>query len=256
MNIEPVLLDREGPVAQITLNHPPTNSMNLVGFGSLSEKLNEAESDPSIRAIILTGRGEKGFCAGFDLTAGSNAPQINQKAQQICNQLENSSKPIIAAINGYALGGGCEIAISCHFRFMVSQPKSVIGLPELDLGVMPVWGGTQRLPQLVGKSKALEMILLSQRINARQALEIGLVNRVCEPGDLLPQAYEFANALAKRPPLAVSAVLKTVQTGIEQGLEVGLQAELDAVVQLGSSKDALEGIQAFFEKRPPEFTGQ
>ncbi|PCJ20945.1 MAG: enoyl-CoA hydratase [Gammaproteobacteria bacterium] len=256
MILEPILLNREGSVAQITLNHPPTNSMNLASFSALNEKLTEVENDPSIRVIILTGQGQKGFCAGFDLTAGSNAPQINQKAQEICNQLENSSKPVIAAINGYALGGGCEIAISCHFRFMASQPKAVIGLPELDLGVMPVWGGTQRLPQLVGKSKALEMMLLSQRINARQALEIGLINRVCEPDELLTQAYQFANALAKRPPLAVSAVLKTVRVGIEQGLHAGLQAELDEVVQLGASQDALEGIQAFFEKRAPEFTGK
>lgn len=256
MNIEPVLLNREGAVAQITLNHPPTNSMNLIAFGALSDAITEIENDPSIRAAILTGQGEKGFCAGFDLTAGSSAPQINQKAQEICNKIENSTKPIIAAINGYALGGGCEIAISCHFRFMVSRPKAVIGLPELDLGVMPVWGGTQRLPKLVGKSKALEMILLSQRINARQAFEIGLINRVCEPEELLPQAYQFANTLAKRPPLAVTAVLKAVQAGEENGLDAGLQAELDEVAKLGASKDALEGIQAFFEKRPPEFTGQ
>lgn len=256
MECERVLLNLEGAIAQITLNSPPANCMNLSAFISLREKLNEVETDPAVRVIILTGQGKKGFCAGFDLTAGGDAPKINKMAQEVCNQIENTSKPVIAAINGYALGGGCELALSCHFRFMVDETKALIGLPELDLGVIPVWGGTQRLPKLLGKSKALEMIILSQRIKATAASEIGLIDRVCQPDALLADVYEFAEALAKRPPLAVAAALRAVNMGEQMGMAAGLKSELDEVLNLGASKDALEGIQAFFEKRPPNFTGK
>ena len=181
MNQESVVLNYEGFIAQIILNNPPSNCMNLAAFVSLREKFSEVEADPAVRVIILSGQGKKGFCAGFDLMVGGNAPKINKMAQDVCNQIENAGKPVIAAINGYALGGGCELALSCHFRFMVNQPKALIGLPELDLGVIPVWGGTQRLPKLLGKSKSLEMIFLSQRINAQEALKVGLIDRVSEP---------------------------------------------------------------------------
>lgn len=256
MDTEPVLLYQEGHTAIITLNRPPTNAMNLQAFEGLTQKLDEIEHNKSTRVVILTGQGEKGFCAGFDLTAGSGAVRINEIAQSVCNRLESFNKPIIAAINGYALGGGCEIALSCHFRFMTNHPKAVIGLPELDLGVMPVWGGTQRLPRLIGKSKALELILLSQRINPQQALKIGLVNRVCKGEDLLSESLQFANGIAKRAPLAVSAVLNAVVIGENDGLAAGLQAELNEVAKLGSSQDAMEGIRAFFEKREPVFRGE
>ena len=251
-----LILTRENHLLTIEINRPPANAMNLAAFSALEKALDEAENERNVRVIILTGSGVKGFSAGMDLSDRSGVDVVTLKAQSVCNRIEAMSKPVIAAINGYALGGGCEIAISCHYRFMVDAEKAIIGLPETELGVMPVWGGTQRLPRLVGRSKATEMIILSQRIGAQQASNIGLVDKVCSRETLMSDAREFANALAARPPLAVQAVMRSIHTGINQGIAAGLQQELDQVKTLSGSKDALEGKTAFFEKRKPVFTGE
>ncbi|HMU90639.1 MAG TPA: enoyl-CoA hydratase-related protein [Pseudomonadales bacterium] len=252
----PVLLEQREGVALLTLNRPPANSMNLQAFIELEQLLDTLARDPQVRAVVLTGAGDKGFCAGFDLTDTANSTTVSLKAQAVCNQIEAFPKPVVAAINGYALGGGCELALACHFRFMVAAPKAVIGLPETQLGVIPVWGGTQRLPRLIGRSRGTQMILLAERIDAEEAAQIGLVDRVCAPAELFQQAFAFAVALAKRPPLATRAVLRAIHIGLNHGMAAGLQAELDEVKGVRGSKDAEEGIRAFFEKREPRFSGE
>lgn len=252
----PVLHRQDSHVATLTLNRPPANTMTLDAFEKLASLLDKLESDSHTRVLVLTGQGEKGFCAGFDLSEAANSGTVHQLAQQICNKIEAYPKPIIAALNGYALGGGCEIAMSCHIRMMINKPKAVIGLPESSLGVLPVWGGTQRLPKLVGKSKAIEMMAFSQKISGAEALAAGLIDHLFDEDCFQQQVTDFAQALSLRPPLAVSAILKSIYAGEREGLEKGLQTELNEVVKLGSSKDAMEGIQAFFQKREPVFTGE
>lgn len=253
---KPITLDITDNIALITINRPSANAINKDAIEALLSLLDEIEENQTIRVVMITGQGTKGFCAGFDLKDGANASIINPKAQQLCNRLELFTKPVIAVINGFALGGGCEIALSCHFRFMANNPKAVIGLPETDLGVLPVWGGTQRLPKIVGKSKALEMIFTAQRLCPEEACKIGLIDRLYPPEQLMLASREFAETLAARPPLACTATLKAMSAGEQYGLKAGLQMELSEVAKLGVSSDALEGMKAFFEKRKPRFTGQ
>lgn len=252
----PVLHTKNAHVSTLILNRPPANTMTQAAFERLSELLHELEADKTTRVIIITGQGEKGFSAGFDLSEAANSGTVHQLAQKVCNQIEAYPKPVIAAINGYALGGGCEIAMSCHIRMMTNSPRAVIGLPESNLGVLPVWGGTQRLPKLIGKAKAIEMMAFSKKISAEEALKIGLIDHLFTAEKFKLEVQDFTQRLAKRPPLAISSILKSIHAGEQQGLKKGLQTELDEVLTLGSSKDAMEGIQAFFQKREPVFTGE
>ena len=252
----PISLSRAAYVSTLTLNRPPANTMTHAAFEKLDNLLEELRSDTQTRVIVITGQGEKAFSAGFDLSEAANSGIVHQLAQHVCNKIEAYPKPVVAAINGYALGGGCEIAMSCHIRLMINKPKALIGLPESNLGVLPVWGGTQRLPKLVGKSRAIEMMAFSQKISAEEAHKVGLVDHVFESERFQKMFTEYTQNLAKRPPLAISAILKSVYEGEQHGLETGLQTELIEVVKLGASKDAMEGIQAFFQKRQAVFTGE
>ncbi|MBL4607850.1 MAG: enoyl-CoA hydratase/isomerase family protein [Pseudomonadales bacterium] len=252
----PILHNQENHISTLTINRPPANTMTQLAFEKLNTLLDELEEDKNTRVIIITGQGEKGFCAGFDLSEAANSGTVHQLAQQICNKIAAYPKPIIAAINGYALGGGCEIAMSCHIRMMINSPKAIIGLPESNLGVLPVWGGTQRLPKLVGKAKAIEMMAFSDKISGEKALEIGLIDHLFSSENFQNDVKKFTQRLSKRPPLAVSSILKSIYAGEQHGLEEGLKTELEEVVKLGSTKDAMEGIQAFFQKREPLFTGE
>lgn len=251
-----VQVQHENHVVSLILGHPPANTMTLALFESLSTQLKTLAEDQNTRVVILRGQGDKSFSAGFDLSEAASSGVVHRFAQQVCNQIEAFPKPVIAAINGYALGGGCEIALSCHIRMMVDQPKAVIGLPESNLGVLPVWGGTQRLPRLLGKSKALEMMCFGHKISAKEAQRIGLVDAIFAPESFDQAVLAYAHALAKRPPLAVSAILRAIHIGEQEGLQKGLEAELAEVTKLGASKDAMEGIQAFFQKREPVFSGE
>lgn len=252
---ENVLLERKGHVAVLTINHPPANTWNLATAKSFEERLNEVEEDKSVRVIIITGSGSR-FSAGFDVSDAMNAGECSKLVQGLWMRVDRFVKPTIAAINGVALGGGCELAMSCHFRFMAEHEKSLIGLTELNLGIIPGWGGTQRMARIIGKARALELILFSERLTAPQALEAGLVNRVCTPEALLDEAMEYATRLAARPPIAVSAVLKAMSEGEYNGIVAGLNMESSSAQALQGSKDAAEGITAFLEKRPPKFTGE
>jgi enoyl-CoA hydratase/3-hydroxyacyl-CoA dehydrogenase len=175
---------------------------------------------------------------------------------EIMNAISRSKKPYIAAINGHALGGGCETAIACHFRIMTDNPKALIGLPEVNLGITPGWGGIQRLPRLIGKPKALDIILFSRRLTAPEALAVGLVDKVVPAADLMKEATAFAVALTKRPPLAIAAVLDGMAVGLDKGFDEGLKVDMAWSKRLGESKDAVEGMTAFLQKREPKFIGE
>ena len=253
---ENFILEEKGHIAILTINRPPANSWNLAAVLDLEQILNQLESDKNVRVVILTGAGTKCFSAGFDVSDAANSAQTSPKGQELWRRIDRFKKPFIAAINGHALGGGCELALSCHFRIMTDNPKALIGLTELNLGIIPGWGGTQRLARTVGRAKALEMILFSKRLTGPEALAIGLVNQIAPPDRLMEDALAMATILAERPPLAVGAVLNAMAAGMYEGLDRGLEAELEGSGIVGKSADAQEGFMAFFEKRAPNFKGE
>ena len=256
MGYDNVILEKKDHAGILTINHPPANAVNLATLVEMMNALSDLESDKNIRAIIFTGAGDRGFSAGFDVTDALNGAKCQYIGQGLWTRIDRLTKPTIAAINGFALGGGCELAMACHFRVMVDNPKAVIGLPELNLGIIPSWGGTQRMTRILGRSKALDIILFSKRLTAPEAFAIGLIDKVSAPGEVLNDALELANRLAERPPLAVSVVLKSVSDGFDYGIDAGLRAEMEGVMKVGQSKDAMEGFQAFLEKRKPVFKGE
>ena len=256
MPFDNLILEKKGHIAIITLNHPPVNAWNLGLMTDFEKALNEIEDDKNVRVLILTGAGEKCFSAGFDISDAANSHITSPKGRELWTRLDQFAKPVIAAINGFAMGGGLELALSCHFRIMVDEPKATIGLTELNLGIIPGWGGTQRLTRVVGKARALDMILFSKRVDAREALSIGLINQVSTKEKLMDDAIAFAEVLTKRPPLAVTAVLKAISAFDYKGLEAGLKVEEEGSAIVGKSKDCVEGFTAFLEKRDPVFTGE
>jgi len=253
-----LIVEQEENVGIITLNRPPANPINLAVLDELDTVLTEWGKDKAVRAIIITGAGERGFSAGFDLkTAGTpEGEKSMSRGQEVFSRIEKYLKPVIAAINGFALGGGCELAMSCHFRIMLNSEQVVMGQPEIDRGIIPGWGGTQRLPRLVGRTKALEMLLLGTRVNAPEALSIGLVTRVSQPGQLMNDAKELAKALAKKAPVAVQVILDAVTRGLETTTDQGVKIELEGSQRVSKTKDAMEGAMAFIQKREPVFTGE
>jgi len=258
MAYENLIVEQEENFGIITLNRPPANPINLAVLDELDMVLTEWEKDKVLRAIIITGAGERGFSAGFDLkTAGTpEGEKSMSRGQEVFSRIEKYPKPVIAAVNGFALGGGCELAMSCHFRIMLNSERVVMGQPEIDRGIIPGWGGTQRLPRLVGKTKALEMLLLGTRINAPEALNIGLITRVSQPGQLMNDAKELARALAKKAPVAVQVILDAVTRGFETTTDQGVKIELEGSQRVSKTKDAMEGAMAFIEKREPVFKGE
>jgi enoyl-CoA hydratase/carnithine racemase len=258
MAYQNLIVGQEENVGIITLNRPPANPINLAVLNELDDVLTRWESDKAVRAIIITGAGERGFSAGFDLkTAGTpDGEKAMPRGQEVFNHIERYPKPIVAAINGFALGGGCELAMACHFRVMLDSERVVMGQPEIDRGIIPGWGGTQRLPRLIGKTRALEMLLLGTTVRAPQALSIGLVTRVSQPGQLMNDAKELAKTLAKKAPIAVQIILDAVTRGLNTSLEEGLKIELEGSRRVSKTKDAVEGAMAFIEKREPVFTGE
>ncbi len=242
-------------VTRITLNRPPANSINLAMREDLDRAFAEIETDRGTRVVVITGAGEKGFSAGMDVSDVGNLHN-GPDAIELFNRIDRCPRPVIAAINGYCLGGGCELALACHFRLMSDSPGAKIGCPELNLGITPGWGGIQRMARLLGKPKALDLILFSRRLTAAEALDAGLVDRVFPAGEFMDRAMEFASALAKRPPLAVTAVLRGMEAGIEMGIEEGLRVDREWSSKVASSADAREGFIAFSQKREPAFTGE
>jgi len=258
MAYENLVVAQEENIGIITLNRPPANPINFAVLSELDDVLTKWEKDKALRAIIITGAGERGFSAGFDLkTAGTpDGEKAMSRGQQVFGHIEKYPKPVIAAINGFALGGGCELAMACHFRIMLNSQQVVMGQPEIDRGIIPGWGGTQRLPRLVGKTKALEMLLLGTRVNAPEALSIGLITRIAQSGQLMNDAKELAKALAKKAPIAAQIILDAVTRGLETTTDQGVKIELEGSQRVSKTRDAMEGAIAFIEKREPMFKGE
>ncbi|MEC5394746.1 enoyl-CoA hydratase/isomerase family protein [Bergeyella sp. RCAD1439] len=254
-HFETISLYQDAFVTTITINRPESlNALNAQTIRELSLALDQAGKDRQCRAIILTGGGEKAFVAGADIKefANYNASQAENMArvgqELLFDKIENLNKPVIAAINGFALGGGLELALSCHFRYASSQAK--LGLPEVTLGLIPGYGGTQRLPKLVGKGLANEIIFSAKMISASRAKEIGLVNEVYPPEELLEKTKETAFQIAKNSPMAIEEAIKAVNLSDTPN---GFSYEQKAFGELFEKEDKTEGVRAFLEKRKPNF---
>lgn len=259
MELENLLVRRNDAVAEIEINRPQKlNALNKKTIQELETVLWDLVDDKAIRVVILTGSGERAFVAGADISEFANF-SVNQGEalsrdghQRLFNRLESFPKPVIAAINGFALGGGLELAMACHIRLASETAK--LGLPEVSLGVIPGYGGTQRLCSLVGRGKATEMIVSTTPVSASEALQWGLVNRVTTQDELLPAARELAKQIAKQSPRAISLALRAVQSGYAFQ-QTGLEAEIKAFGEAFGTADFKEGTAAFLEKRKPQFTG-
>jgi enoyl-CoA hydratase/carnithine racemase len=256
MTYETLLLEKRGMVAVLTLNRPANNTVSYAMLGEIDRALDEVASNSEVRVLVITGSGEKSFCAGMDVADAVSHPDVGAVGRALWTRVDRFEKPVIAAINGHALGGGCELALACHFRYMAANDKAKMGCPELNLGIIPGWGGTQRLTRLLGRSKALELMLFSRRLNPEEALTIGLVDEVYPPDQLMPRVMETAAELSEKAPLAVRAVLCSVQAHLDKGMDEGLEMETEQSNICATSKDAVEGFTAFLQKRKPEFKGE
>jgi enoyl-CoA hydratase len=260
MNFENILVSSENGLATVTINRPKKlNALNKRTIESLSEAFKALEEDQKIKVIVLTGSGEKAFVAGADISEFANfsAEQggvLARKGQEMLfNLVENLSTPVIAAVNGFALGGGLELAMSCHFR--IASDNAKMGLPEVSLGVIPGYGGTQRLPQLVGKGRAMELIMTAGMIGATDAKAYGLVNHVVSLEELLPLATKIAHKIMRNSSVAIAAAISAVNANFEEGVH-GYDVEIDAFGNCFSTEDFKEGTTAFLEKRKANFPGK
>jgi enoyl-CoA hydratase len=253
-----LVADADG-IRTITINRPDQlNALNRATIAELDQALNEADSDRSVRVLIITGSGAKAFVAGADIKEFAHFAVEEGKVlaadgqKKLFDHVENMSKPVIAAVNGFALGGGLELAMSAHVR--IASDNAKMGLPEVSLGVIPGYGGTQRLPRLVGKGKAMEMIFSAGMIDANDALQWGLVNRVVPQDQLLSTAHELAIRIMKNSPTALAAAIRAVNAGYEPGAN-GLQREIEEFGKCFGTADFKEGTTAFVEKRKANFMG-
>jgi enoyl-CoA hydratase len=251
--------NREG-VFVITIDRPKVlNALNAQTIGEIEQAFELARREDSVKVVILTGGGEKAFVAGADINELAQmtpvtGKQVAEHGQKVFRAIERFPKAVIAAVNGFALGGGCELALACHIR--IASEKASLGLPEVTLGIIPGYGGTQRLARLVGKGKALELILTGERVNAAEAERIGLVNRVVPADQLMAAAEEMAKKIASRGPLAVGAAIEAVMSGSEMPFDEGQRLEATLFGLLASTEDMREGMGAFLEKRAAAFKGR
>ncbi len=255
-----VTQEKHGVVAVITINRPDKlNALNRETIQTLHEVLSELEADSGVRVIVLTGSGEKAFVAGADISEFSSfgkeeGTRLAAHGQEIVfNFIENLGTPVIAAVNGYALGGGLELAMSCHMR--IGSDTARMGLPEVSLGLIPGYGGTQRLPLLVGRGRALEMICSARHIDAETAANYGLLNRVVPAASLMDTCLKLAATIGKQSPSAISSAIRAVNAGVRNP-EKGFEREIEEFGSCFGTADFTEGTRAFLEKRPPEFSGE
>ena len=259
VNYETLLCEVKDQVARVTLNRPQVlHALNAAVFDELEAVFRTMAEDPEVRVILLTGAGEKAFAAGADITelAGIDAAAGEAKArwgQEVFRFIETCGKPVIACINGFALGGGCELALACTIR--LASETARLGQPEVKLGLIPGYGGTQRLPRLVGQSMGLKLLLTGEMIGAAEALRIGLVDEVVPPQRLMERAEAVARAIVAVAPLAVAGCMEAVRWGGELGLDAALDVEAEIFGRLCGTSDKEEGTQAFLEKRSPVWTG-
>lgn len=259
-NYSNLFLSEQNQILTITINRPDQlNALNKVTIEELNKALSLADVNPDVRVIIITGAGEKSFVAGADIKEFANfnieeGRMLSRSGHKLLfDFVENMSKPVIAAVNGFALGGGLELAMSCHIR--IASDNAKMGLPEVTLGVIPGYGGTQRLAQLVGKGKAMEMIASASMIPATEALQWGLVNHVVAQADLLNTAHELASKIVKNSPRAIAAAYRSILSAYKPSVN-GFDAEIREFGNCFGSDDFKEGTSAFIEKRKPSFTGK
>ncbi len=259
MDIQYLLFSTEENIATITINRPDKlNALNGALLDELEVVIDSVKSDPSVKVVIITGAGEKSFVAGADISelaklSVTEAKTFALKGQRIFSKIEDLGKPVIAAVNGFALGGGCELALACHMRF--ASTNAFFGQPEVNLGTIPGYGGTQRLTRLVNTGRALELILGGDRISAQEALSIGLANKVYEKEELLFRTVEFAKKIASKPTMALGYALEAVLAADDLNLDAGLDFEASLFALCAGTGDFKEGTSAFLEKRKPEFKG-
>ena len=252
-----VQTDKKDKIAVITVNRPNAlNAMNFDVISELTRAITLAIADSGIGVIVLTGAGKKAFVAGADIKVmqkfdKEGAKEFSKLGHTLASAIENSPKPVIAAVNGFALGGGCEIALACHIR--IASDNAVFGQPEVKLGLIPGWGGTQRLPRIVGKGIAAELIITGRNIDAEDAYRIGLVSQVVPLDSLIHSAKKIAHLILKNGPNAIASSLDQVNLSAGSSLEEGLEREVQAFADLFETDETREGLKAFVEKRPPEF---
>jgi enoyl-CoA hydratase len=252
-----LLIDYNGPIQHIIINRESKlNALNKATLAELHTAIYDAFHNDRVGGIIITGSGEKAFVAGADISEFASfdsikGEQLARNGQNLVfNQIENGNKPVIAAINGFALGGGLELALACHIR--IASDNAKMGLPEVSLGLIPGYGGTQRLTRLVGKGKALEIILTADMVTAQEALQIGLVNHVVSQPDLLARAEEIMNRILLRAPLAIESAITAVNASVQTGVN-GYETEIENFAKCFNTDDFKEGVTAFLEKRKPHF---
>jgi len=259
MSYEFLTLEVSDRIATLTVNRPDKlNALNDATIGELGQAIDEARSRDDIAGLIVTGAG-RAFVAGADISElASQTPTIAksraQRGQQIFRKFETSPKPVIAAVNGFALGGGCELALACHIR--IASDKAKFGQPEVKLGTCPGYGGTQRLARLIGKGRAIQLITTAEMIDANEAYRIGLVNKVVPGDDLIGAATEMMKLILSNGPLAVALCIEAIDRGLEMSLEEGLVLEANHFGLLAATEDMTEGMKAFLEKRTPVFGGK
>ena len=253
-------LEQEGAVAVVTINRPAVlNALSEAVLREIESAFDALAADEGVRAIVLTGAGEKAFVAGADIKELAAQTPVSgretaRRGQRLFTRIEQLGKPVIAAINGFALGGGCELALACTFRFAADTAR--IGLPEITLGLLPGYGGSVRLPRLIGKARAMEMILTGKPVTADEAFRVGLVNRVVPAVSLVAEAKAFAADLAAKAPIALRYAMQSVERGLEMPFDEALELEATLFGLVSSTADMREGTTAFLEKRKPVFKGE
>jgi enoyl-CoA hydratase len=260
MVLENIRYEKKAPLALVTVDRPKVlNALNLLSMTELEQVFLDIRQDDAVRVVLITGAGEKAFVAGADIRelaslSALEGEQVATRGQRIFHLIENCGKPVIACINGFALGGGCELALACTLRIASSSAR--LGQPEVKIGIIPGYGGTQRLPRLIGKGAALKMILTGEAISAAEALRLGLVDEVVEPDQLLPRAEQIAQTIAGVAPLAVRDSIRAVNSGYDLPLASGLELEASLFGLACSTSDKAEGARAFLEKRAPNWSGK
>jgi enoyl-CoA hydratase len=260
MTFDNLLIERDEAIAIVTINRPKVlNALNTQTLDELRRAILDLKHDESVRVVILTGAGEKAFVAGADINElAVQTPTAGREhalaGQHVFDLIENIGKPVIAAINGYALGGGCELAMACTIRIAADTAK--LGQPEINLGIIPGYAGTQRLARIVGKGRALELLLTGDQVSAQEAHRLGLVNRVVPAAELMAEAKQLAAALASKAPLAIRYILEAVHKGVEMPFPQAEVFEATLFGLVASSDDMREGTAAFLEKRKPAFKGR
>jgi enoyl-CoA hydratase len=257
MDYETLSIEKEENIAIVKLNRPPVNSLNTKAYKDIYDAFCNLEKDESVKAIVLTGSGDKAFAAGLDVkeAAGKSIPDcfaFGRISRMCLDKVADIEKPTIAAVFGFVFGGGCELALACDLR--IASLDTNIGCPEINLGIIPGSGGTQRLPRLIGIAKAKELLFMGETVNGEEAARIGLVNKVVAKEGLLEEAKTWAKRLASKPAVALGLLKKTINNGINMDLQSALTYESDCFVVTYVSDDGREGFQAFMEKRKPDFT--